>query len=284
MGYIEETMTEKSFLSPMGEVHYWVSLATQLKNDEIQWLVFLPGLTADHHMFDQQIAVFHQNYHCLVWDAPAHGASRPFTLDFSVEDLVKYLHDILEREQIKRFVLIGQSFGGYIAQLYLTRYPDHAKGFISVDSLPLERKYYAAWELLCVKHTKGMYRSIPWNLLVHWSAVGNAETEYGRGLMREMMLDYTTQEFCNLTGYGFRILAEAIEQHEKDTISCPVLLLCGEQDKAGFVKRYNKAWAKESGYPLVWIKNAGHLSNVDNPQAVNAQIEYFLKFVTESNK
>lgn len=284
MSYIEETMTEKIFLAPIGDVHYWVSYATQPKNDGIQWLIFLPGLTADHRLFEMQIAQFQNQYNCLVWDAPAHGKSRPANLQFTLQDITNYLCDILEAEHVTNFILVGQSLGGYIAQLYLTRYPGRAKGFVSVDSMPLERKYYAAWELLCVKHTKGMYRSIPWNLLVHWSVVGNAETEYGRSQMREMMLEYTAQEFCNLAGYGYRILAEAIEQRETDTISCPILLLCGEQDKAGFVKRYNKAWTKESGYPLVWIKNAGHLSNVDNPQAVNAQIEHFLQFVTESNE
>jgi len=33
-------------------------------------------------------------YNCFVWDAPAHGASRPFPLSFSIEDLADYLHDV----------------------------------------------------------------------------------------------------------------------------------------------------------------------------------------------
>ncbi len=284
MGNLETSMAEKVFLSPLGEIHYWVSSAASQKHDADVWLVFLPGLTADHRLFEMQIAQFQEQYNCLVWDAPAHGKSRPMKLQFTLKDITAYLHGILEIEHITNFILVGQSLGGYIAQLYLMQYPGRAKGFVSIDSAPLDRTYYAAWELLCLKHTKGMYTCIPWNLLVQWSSFGNAETAYGRGLMREMMLDYTSQEFCNLAGYGFRILAEAVEQSEPNGISCPVLLLCGEHDKAGFIKRYNKAWAKQTGYPFVWIPKAGHNANTDHPQAVNAQIEHFLQFVTESNE
>ncbi len=272
-------MNEHIYHTLTGEIHYWTYHEPEPQTPSDLWLVFLPGLTADHRMFDQQIAVFQKNYPCLVWDAPAHGASRPFTLHFSIEDLAKYLHDILENEQIKRFVLIGQSMGGFVAQMYEWLYPGTAAGIISVDSSSLQKAYYANWELFSLKHTEGMYKSIPWNLLVKLSGTGNAQTTYGQKLMQSMMLDYEKSEFCHLSGYGFRILAEAIEEDQDYTITCPILLLCGDKDQAGFIKRYNKAWTKHSGYPLVWIKNAGHISNVDNPEAVNAQIEHFLKFI-----
>lgn len=43
------------------------------------------------------------------------------------------------------------------------------------------------------------------------------------------------------------------------------------------VKSYNKAWAKNTGFPLVWIPNAAHNSNVDNPDVVNSSIMDFVK-------
>ena len=283
MDCIETTMTEKIYHSPIGQIHYWVSRAACNNTSETPWLIFLPGLTANHTMFEMQIAQFQDSCNCLVWDAPAHGTSRPASLHFTLADMARYLHDILVCEQIRSHILIGQSMGGYLAQQYMILYPGETAGFISIDSGPLEKNYYAAWELLCVKHTEGMYRSFPWNSLVQLSASGNAETAYGRAQMRDMMIGYTRDEFCALAGYGFRILAEAIEDCEIVSLMCPVLLLCGEHDKTGFVKRYNKAWTKRTGYPLVWIPNAGHNSNVDNPAAVNAQIAHFLRFIEENN-
>lgn len=42
--------------------------------------------------------------------------------------------------------------------------------------------------------------------------------------------------------------------------------------KAGFCVRYNKAWHKNTGIPLEWIKDAGHNSNTDQPELVNSLI------------
>ena len=56
-------------------------------------------------------------------------------------------------------------------------------------------------------------------------------------------------------------------------IKCPALLICGEQDHAGSCVRYNKAWHKNTGIPLEWIKDAGHNSNTDQPEIVNRLIE-----------
>ena len=279
-------MKERIYHTLTGEIHYWMHRTETEHNssDPDFWLIFLPGLTADHRIFDKQIEFFQKNYHCLVWDAPAHGMSRPFVLHFSLDDLAHYLHDILEIEQIEKFILVGQSMGGYIAQTYEQRYGGKTQGIVSIDSAPIQREYYEKWELLSLKHTEGMYKSFPWKLLISMSVTGNAETAYGQECMRNIMLDYEKYEFCCLAGHGFRILAEKIEQDDEAKITCPVLLLCGENDQAGFVKRYNEMWTKRTEYPLVWIPNAGHISNTDNPEAVNAQIQHFVKFVEEKIK
>ena len=59
----------------------------------------------------------------------------------------------------------------------------------------------------------------------------------------------------------------------------PALLICGEKDKAGSAKSYNKKWHQREGLPLKWIKNAGHNSNTDQPDEVNRMIEKFIRGV-----
>ena len=54
---------------------------------------------------------------------------------------------------------------------------------------------------------------------------------------------------------------------------------CGEQDHAGSCIRYNKAWHKNTGIPLEWIRDAGHNSNTDKPEAVNSLIERVVKLL-----
>ena len=88
-------------------------------------------------------------------------------------------------------------------------------------------------------------------------------------------------EYARLAGFGYRILAEAIKADLPYHISCPALLICGEKDKTGSAKSYNKKWHQREGLPLKWIKNAGHNSNTDQPDEVNRLIE---KFISEINR
>ena len=44
-------MDHKKYITEKGTIHYWVNICTPEK----KWIVFLPGLTADHSLFDSQV-------------------------------------------------------------------------------------------------------------------------------------------------------------------------------------------------------------------------------------
>lgn len=266
-------MDRKTFATGSGNVVYWVD-ATASSN--APWLVFLPGLTADHTLFDAQATYFSGKYRLFVWDAPAHGESRPYPLDFTMDDYARILHDILQAEGVASPVLVGQSLGGYVSQAFIDLFPGETAGFVSIDSAPLKRKYYPTWEVKFLRHTKGMYQAIPWALLKPWGAWGASTTERGRENMRSFMDKYAKPEYVDLAAHGYRMLADAVESGRAFDIDCPVLLLCGEKDHAGDVKPFNRKWAAGEDIPLVWVPGAGHNSNVDAPEFVNAQIEKFV--------
>ena len=94
-----------------------------------------------------------------------------------------------------------------------------------------------------------------------------------------MSYDSDPEEYARLAGFGYRMLAEAIKADLPYRISCSALLICGEKDKAGSAKSYNKKWHQRDGLPLKWIKNAGHNSNTDQPDEVNRLIEKFFSEV-----
>ena len=268
-------MEEKIYETPMGPIHYWISR----KPEETKGtLVFLPGLTADHRLFEKQAEYFKGNYNIFVWDAPGHASSWPFTLTFTLMDKARWLDEILTREHFLAPIIIGQSMGGYVGQAYAQLYPQRLRGFVSIDSAPLQRKYATAIELWLLKRMEPVYRHYPWKSLLKSGTNGVAVSAYGRKLMRDMMLVYdgSQDRYARLAGHGFRMLAEAIEADLPYQIPCPALLICGEKDHAGSCIRYNKAWHKNTGIQLEWIKGAGHNSNTDEPETVNSLIEDFL--------
>ena len=64
-----------------GTVYYWHTNIDLTKKT----LFFLHGLTANHTMFDKQVEFFDDKCNVIVWDAPAHGKSRPY-YNFSYEN------------------------------------------------------------------------------------------------------------------------------------------------------------------------------------------------------
>lgn len=272
-------MTEKIYNTPNGDIHYWVGGRADGKAN----LVFLPGLTADHRLFDKQIEYFEDSYNVLVWDAPGHAASYPFELNFSLSDKAKWLDGILTAEDFRKPIIIGQSMGGYVGQAYSELFPKKLNGFISIDSAPLQRKYVTSAELWLLKRMEPVYRHYPWKLLLKSGTKGIAMTDYGRKLMYNMMTVYSgdQERYAKLSGHGFRILAEAMEADLPYKLECPALLICGEKDHAGSCIRYNKAWHKNTGIRLEWIEGAGHNSNTDKPEVVNSLIEDFLCGIKE---
>ncbi len=267
-------MEERTYQTACGTIHYWINQSDDTKAT----LVFLPGLTADHSLFDKQIEYFEGKRNIFVWDAPGHGASWPFDLTFDLMDKARWLDEILTAEGIESPVIIGQSMGGYVGQAYSQLFPDKLRGFVSIDSAPLQRKYVTAAEIWLLKRMEPVYRHYPWKLLLKSGTNGVAVSAYGRQLMRKIMMGYDgdQERYAKLSGHGFRMLADAMEADLPYRINCPALLICGEKDRAGSCVRYNKAWHKKSGIHLEWIKNAGHNSNTDDPETVNFLIESFL--------
>lgn len=269
-------MVEKTYETGKGTIHYWTSAEVQR-----DWLtlVFLPGLTADHRLFEKQIEAFEGDYNIFVWDAPGHAASWPFVLDFTLMDKAAWLSEILTREGMDKPVIIGQSMGGYVGQAFAEAFPGKLKGFVSIDSAPLQREYVTAAEIWLLKRMEPVYRYYPWKALLSSGTKGVATSEYGRRLMRDMMMTYDGDQarYAKLSGHGFFMLAQAMEADLPYKLSCPAILICGEKDHAGSCIRYNKAWRRKTGIPIYWIQNAGHNSNTDAPETVNKIICEFVE-------
>ena len=270
-------MLRKELATEKGTIVYY---ASERVDQTLPWLVFLPGLTADHRLFEKQIQFFCDKANCLTWDPPAHGESRPFELDFTMDDMAVWVHEILEAEGADHPILVGQSMGGYVSQAFMDLFPGETGGFISIDSAPLKRHYYPNWEVMALKHTEGMYHAIPWRLLKPWGCMGTAQTSYGRATMRAFMDRYSKREYCALAGFGFRLLAQAIEAERPYEIDCPALLLCGRKDHAGDVRAFNRAWTKKDGIELRWIEGAGHNANTDAPDEINDIIWRFAEYTS----
>ena len=263
-------MIEKYVSSERGNTYYWME-----KRDSPFTLVFLPGLTANHHLFDHQTEVFSEQYSIVVWDAPAHGKSRPYR-DFSYHNAAEELKSMLDAEGVGRAVLIGQSAGGFVAQSFYKMYPDRVEGIFTIGSCPYNPSYYSKSDLFWLRQTKWMFHLYPDGILRKAMAKMCGCTPRARENMLGMLADYSKGELCALMYIGF---AGFIPEICKMDIRCPIWLSVGEHDRTGKVMAYNKMCHEMEGFPLYIIKGASHNANDDQPQQVNELLNAFLQIL-----
>lgn len=263
-------MIEHVFSSSRGEVHYWLS-ETIIK--DFKTIILLHGLTMDHSLFDKQVEYFQNKYNLLIWDAPAHGKSRPYT-NFTYPNAAEDLRDILDENNFDSAIMIGQSMGGYIIQSFIMRYPERIKGFIAIDSCPYGEEYYSKSDKWWLRQIEWMAHLYPLKMMKKAIAKQCTTTEYAYDNAMAALEPYGKNELCHLMGIGY---AGFLTDNCDMEINCPTLLLAGEYDKTGKVLQCCQAWSKNTGFPLHIIKNAAHNSNTDNSISVNQEIEIFLK-------
>lgn len=64
-----------------------------------------------------------------------------------------------------------------------------------------------------------------------------------------------------------------LERKETIKFKFSVLLVIGDSDNTGNVKKYNRKWVKHEGYLLKIITNVSYNSNVDNYEEFNKMSE-----------
>lgn len=261
--------------TPHGDIRYWVSRAA---GKDRPWLVFLPGMLTDHRLFGAQLAHFAGKANTFVWDGPAHGMSRPYELSaISVDRIARELIAILSAENITRPVLVGQSFGGVVAQRVMQLEPALASGFIGIGTMPLTREYWNPLLIAGLKHVGPLLHLRTWDKILDDAPRETSHTPKAQELTRTMLKEYTKSEYVALADVTFKAVARGVGKQKPWELPCPAALVVGEFDRTGGIGEMGKRWAADEGLALHVIPEAAHNTNADNPAAVNAVIEQFIQ-------
>jgi pimeloyl-ACP methyl ester carboxylesterase len=238
-----------------------------------KWIIFLHGAGVDHRMFEEQVKIVPQEYNILIWDARSHGKSVPNTRKFSMKQLLDDLLKIMEIEQIQKAIFIGQSMGGNLSQEIAYYHPDKVEGLVLIDCTCNTAKL-SLLDKMILSISKPMFILYPWKTLVRQSADACG--------MRREVKEYVEECFIKVGKETFiDILIEVTKCLHEDKnykIKVPFLLLCGENDPTGNIRKIAEPWsASEPNCTYYMISNSGHNSNQDNPDEVNAHINNFLR-------
>jgi pimeloyl-ACP methyl ester carboxylesterase len=178
-------------------------------------------------------------------------------------------------EGIERVNLVGQSMGGYIAQIVALEHPGRVNSLCALDSSPLDLDYYSGLDKGLLSITPALLKLYPYKTLVRTIAKQISVSDAGRAYALRTLEGLTKGEIASIMAAVYGGLVEY--GRENVVLPCPVLLVVGERDETGKVIRYCRAWAEKEGLPLQTVPDAAHNSNVDNPRAFNDILEGFLE-------
>lgn len=260
-------MIRKSLHTPNGDVAYWTAGA-----GEGPTIVFTHGATLDHRMFEAQVEAFADRWRILAWDVDRHGRSRPFAGPFSIERSARNLVSILEQEKIEDAVLVGQSMGGLVSQLACGMAPERIRGLVGIGC-PFAARERSWGERLQIAISPWIVRAMSEKALRKSIGKAVGVTRETQAYGYETITRLPKADICEI----WEAVLKALKPDPTLRFAMPVLVVLGEHDNIGSVRREAEAWAARAGGEPVVIEGAGHNANQDNPAAFNALLARFLE-------
>ena len=240
-------------------------------------IIFIHGFPFSKEMWNKQIDELKGKFRVIAYDVRGHGNSWSGTDDFSIELFVKDLLSLMDTLEIEKTALCGLSMGGYIALNAIENHPHRFDSLIlcdtscSADSPEAKEKRMKAIEGIWENGIEKFADDSIKNFFASESFIKKKDVIAG---VREIMIGTTEKSVI-------RTLLALSNRKETCTtlwkIKVPVLILVGEEDKITPPEAAQFMHEEINGSVMSVIENAGHLSNLENPDQFNQQLKRFLK-------
>lgn len=238
------------------------------------WLLLSNSLMTDLTLWDAQVAAWSGRFRILRYDQRGHGGSgltdTPATLDQLVADALA----LLDHFGIATASVGGVSMGAATVLGLAGRHPDRVTRVLASDGQAKTAPGGAqGWhDRIAFARTNGMpavvAATVPRWFRPGFIEDGNADYRRALAMMGSTTLDGYVAGATALTNYDF--------EADLPSIRVPVLLVAGAQDGA-MPATMRALQPRIVGSRFQEIPDAGHLPNLEQPDAFNAIAGAFLK-------
>jgi 3-oxoadipate enol-lactonase len=237
--------------------------------------IFVHGFPFNRSMWKSQMEALSEGWRVVACDIRGHGESdigeKPFSIGLFAQDLIG-LMDALE---IEKAVLCGLSMGGYIALNAVLSHPGRFDALVlsdtqcAADSPEGKEKRLEAIEAI----SKSGVESFADASLKNLFAPGSLKREGAEIAAAREMITATAEETLIRSLRALREREESCSRLQE--IAVPVLVMVGEQDGITPPAAARLMQEKIEGCRLAVIAQAGHLSNMENPDSFNKELKNF---------
>jgi pimeloyl-ACP methyl ester carboxylesterase len=238
-------------------------------------LVLVHGGTVDGRIWQPQLAGLQDEFTVIAWDEPGAGRSSDVPADFGLPDYAHALAALIKEIALGPVHVAGLSWGGTLVLEFYRHHPELAASLILVDT-------YAGWkgslpEEEVRARVEGVRQvlaapAVEFDPTPPGLFAGGTPDEFV-GLLAEMAATArrdTVRLECAL-------MAETDHRDLLPLITAPTLLIWGEQDVRSPLSVAREFERAIPDARLVVIPEAGHVSNLEQPEQFNEAVRRFCR-------
>ena len=237
-------------------------------------ILFVHGFPLHRGMWTPQLeAVREAGWTAIAPNLPGF-AGAPALQHASMDSYADQVQQSIAALVVEQAVIVGLSMGGYIAFRLLERFPDLARALVLADTRATPDSPEQVKNRLALAdrvEREGMTWMADSNIV---NMVAESAGQDVRSSLRDMHLAASAVG----TAAASRAMAARPDSTAVlETIQVPTLIIVGEHDKSTPVAASEDMHARIKNSKLEVIKNAGHISNLEQPEAFNRVLLEFLK-------
>jgi 3-oxoadipate enol-lactonase len=242
-------------------------------------VVFLHAFPLSKAMWEPQIKDLSQSCRVIAPDLRGHGESDAPLWRYTIEMFADDIRGLLDHLSIQQAVLAGLSMGGYIAFAFYRKYRDRVKGLILADTRPqadTSERRQERFNAAQMAHQKGAGAIAEMMIPKLFSSSSLKERPDRVKAVRDII---TRTPVAGITGDLMAMAERPDSVPLLSEIACPTLILVGEDDvlTPPTDARFMAETIRKAR--LEMIPGAGHLSNLENPEAFNSAVRKFVRVI-----
>jgi len=239
-------------------------------------VVLVHGFGLDRRMWDPQAEHLAARHRVVRYDCRGFGASGP------ADPAVPYTHAgdllaLLDHLAIGDAALVGLSFGGRVVLQAALAAPDRVRGLVLLDAVldgvPWDPESAAGLDEVARRVRAGGLPAGRAAWLAHPLFAAARQRPGLASRLAAMVADYPGQHWLGQDPHQ-RTGPEPIDALEQVTV--PTLVAVGDQDVPGFREMSAVLARRIPGAQYRVISGAGHMTNLEQPAAVNDLLTRFL--------
>ncbi|MBK8082464.1 MAG: 3-oxoadipate enol-lactonase [Devosia sp.] len=238
-------------------------------------LAFANSLGTDLRIWDEVVARLGQHYRIVCYDKRGHGLSDAPLADYTLDDHLDDLAGLLDHVGFATTALVGVSIGGLIAQGMALRTPARLTALVLCDTAPRVGDA-AMWNGRIGAVLAGGPAAIADAVMDRWF------TEQFRREHPDDLAGWRNL-FVRTDTAGYASTCATLRDTDLTarigTIATPTLVVAGELDRATPVDMVRDCAARIPRSRFEVLPGAGHIPSIEQPAALAALIDDFLKEV-----